>query len=118
MGKFFSAEFSDKKETQEEKVIEDAVVVPIVTDVVEGQKRTPREKDKIGIQEIKPVDSSDEFDTLEKFGGNAFHRMFWGTLKYEAQDNNRCKVTYQGEEGVFYIRIYRNVVGAFPRTQE
>ncbi|MBY5949450.1 hypothetical protein KUV23_00615 [Algoriphagus marincola] len=100
-GKIFSAEFSDKKESQEEKVIEDAVVVPIVTDAVEDEKSTPKEKDKIGIQEIKPVDSSDEYDTLEKFGGNAFHRMFWGTLKYEALGDNRCKVTYQGEEGVF-----------------
>ncbi len=48
-----------------------------------------------------PVEVSDEFDSLEKFGGKAFYKPFWGQLSYEKIDAGRSRVSYQGSEDIF-----------------
>lgn len=70
---------------------------------------TPSSLEPEPVIKPQPVESSsgnvltptDEFNTLEEFGGNSFYRTFWGDLTYQPIDAQTSLVTYQGSQDVF-----------------
>jgi hypothetical protein len=46
---------------------------------------------------IQPLAPGADFDTLEEFGAHSFFKMFWGSLTYQALDQSRTQVTFNGE---------------------
>ncbi len=70
---------------------EASMVIPLVINEIEGPSN-----------EITPQDfGSDDYDTLEAYGGKSFYKTFWGQLTYEPVDSERCKVIFQGDSNVF-----------------
>lgn len=49
----------------------------------------------------KALGPSEEFNTLEEFGGNSFYSTFWGNLTYRSLSDRSTLVTYEGSEDVF-----------------
>lgn len=75
---------------------ESVVIAAISDEKVQNNAPKPPKYDPNLV--LKP---GDDFNTLEEFGGNSFHKMFWGTLTYSPVGPAKSKITFEGEDSVF-----------------
>ncbi|GAB2496108.1 hypothetical protein GCM10027164_29060 [Algoriphagus taiwanensis] len=74
-------------------------VLPLTAATLIGQKE---ERIVTPSAEISPkVPLPANSNSLEQYGGDSFHKMFFGDLTYEPIGSGRSRVTYQGAENVF-----------------
>lgn len=86
----------ESKELDSPPVQDEAAVIPVIASVDTIEENLPLKKET-----DVPLPRSEDYDTLENYGGKSIYKTFWGSLTYKPLDEGRSQVTYEGDEDVF-----------------
>ncbi|WP_296697610.1 hypothetical protein [Algoriphagus sp.] len=82
------------------QVLEDFVASSsglLIGNTIDQESSTP----EVQSLSIPTEEIGEGYASLEEFGGESFYKTFWGSLTYEKIDEEKAKVSFEGENEVF-----------------